>query len=162
MFRMYTGGSFYNVTTPAHDILPNQKRDLYWRWNVHGGLDIFLGKKYHILPTGMFMRQGVNDQLNTGLAFGVDFDKRRTNNNMAMTIGVFNRIHNLTSGVTADAIISYVSYEASGFKVGFTYDATISKLKNAGSGVGALELMLGYTIKSKDYNYRTAPVCPRF
>ncbi|MFN8322668.1 MAG: PorP/SprF family type IX secretion system membrane protein [Chitinophagales bacterium] len=160
-FAMYTGGSFYNVTTPSHNILPNQKRDLYWRWNAHGGLDIFLGKKYHILPSGMFMRQGVNDQLNTGLAFGVDFDTRRTNNGMAMTLGVFNRIHNLTSGVTSDAIITYVSYEGSGFKVGFSYDATISKLKNAGSGVGALELMLGYTIKSKDFNYRNSPICPR-
>ena len=36
---MYTGASFYNVTTPKNDILANQKHDLYWRLSLQTGLD---------------------------------------------------------------------------------------------------------------------------
>ena len=161
-FAMYLGGSFYNVTTPKYTILPNQKHDLYWRWNLQTGLDIALGKKSHILPSIMFMMQGVNDQLNTGLGFGYDL-----NDNMALTIGLYNRTNphkkiNTFIGTNADAIIPYVAYEIKGFKAGISYDATISKLKQAGGGVGSFEIMLGYTIKKKDYNYSTGLVCPRF
>ena len=161
-FAMYLGGSFYNVTTPKYTILPNQKHDLYWRWNLQTGLDIALGKKSHILPSIMFMMQGVNDQLNTGLGFGYDL-----NDDMALTIGLYNRTNphkkiNTFIGTNADAIIPYVAYEIKGFKAGISYDATISKLKQAGGGVGSFEIMLGYTIKKKDYNSQTGLVCPRF
>ena len=161
---MYTGGSFYNVTTPNHTILPNQKRDLYWRWNVHGALDITLGEKYHILPSGQFMRQGVNDQLNTGLGFGVDFKERgkRNQDPMALTIGVYNRIHNLTKGVTSDAIVPYIAFDIKRFRLGITYDATISRLKDSGPGVGAFELSVGYTFKKKGYSRRDDFIAPRF
>lgn len=161
---MFIGGSAYNVTTPGYNILPDQKRNLYFRWNAHGGLDISIKKLYHILPTGIFMRQGVNDQLQTGIAFGYDFEKRfsRDNRDLQFTIGVSNRIHNLTTGVTTDAIISHFSFLVNGFKFGFSYDATISSLKSAGSAVGALELMMGYTIKTKDSNRNKELGVPRF
>ncbi len=161
-FAMYFGGSFYNVTTPKHSILPNQKRDLYWRWNLQNGLDIKIGDKSHILPSLMFMMQGVNNQMNTGLGFGYDI-----NDDMALTIGLYNRINphkkiNDFRGTNGDALIPYGSYEIKGFKIGVSYDATISKLKQAGGGVGAFEIMLGYTIRNKDYDYGNSLVCPRF
>ncbi len=161
---MYTGGSFYNVTTPNHTILPNQKRDLYWRWNVHAALDVTLGEKFHILPSGQFMRQGVNDQLNTGLGFGVDFKQRGHKNQdpMSLTLGVFNRIHNLTKGVTSDAIIPYIGLDIKQFRLGITYDATISTLKRANPGVGAFEISVGYTIKKKGNSRRDDFIAPRF
>jgi type IX secretion system PorP/SprF family membrane protein len=161
---MYTGGSFYNVTTPKYDILPDQKRDLYWRWNVQAALDITLGKQFHILPSGQFMRQGVNDQLNTGLGFGIDFKERgkKADDPMSLTLGVFNRIHNLPQGVTSDAIIPYVGIDIKRFRLGITYDATISSLKSASSGVGAFEISVGYTVKKKGQSKRTDFIAPRF
>ncbi|MFN8297866.1 MAG: PorP/SprF family type IX secretion system membrane protein [Chitinophagales bacterium] len=159
---MYAGASVYNVTLPKYDILENQNKRLYWRWNVHSGLDITINKKMHILPSGMFTRQGVNDQLNVGLGFGYDFKDNRGDDNSSVTFGIYNRIHNMTTGVTTDAIIPYAGFVIAGFKIGVSYDATISKLKSAGSGVGALELHLGYTIKRKDYSYYRSVVCPRF
>lgn len=160
---MYTGGSFYNVTTPKHNILPNQKRDLYWRWNVQGAFDITLGERYHILPSGQFMRQGVNDQLNTGLGFGIDFKGRgsRADEPMSLTIGLYNRIHNLTKGVTSDAIIPYISFDIKRFRLGISYDATISSLKTSSPG-GACELSVGYTFKKKGYSSRRDFIAPRF
>jgi type IX secretion system PorP/SprF family membrane protein len=161
---MYTGGSFYNVTTPNHTILPNQKRDLYWRWNVHAALDITVGSKYHILPSGQFMRQGVNDQLNTGIGFGIDFKERgsRTDDPMSLTLGVYNRIHNIPTGVTSDAIIPYIGFDIKRFRLGITYDATISSLKTTGPGIGAFEISVAYTIKKKGYSRRDDFIAPRF
>jgi len=161
-FAMYLGGSFYNVTTPKYDIIPGQKRDLYWRWNLQTGLDIKLGDKIHLLPSIMFMRQGVNDQLNTGIGFGYD-----VSDDMALTLGVYNRVNphkkiNNYLGTNGDAIIPYAAYEIKGFKIGLSYDATISKLKQAGGGVGAFEIMLGYTIRNRDNDYGNGLVCPRF
>lgn len=161
-FSMYTGASFYNVTTPKNDILAGQKHDLYWRMTLHTGLDIKAGQRYHVLPSILFMHQGVSNQLNTGLGFGVDLTY-----DMAITLGLYNRINphgkiNGSSGLNADAIIPYLGLDLKGFKIGLSYDATVSHLKNAGHGVGAFELALGYTIKRRDYNLKNSLVCPRF
>ena len=157
----YTGASFYNVTFPKYDILADNNRKFYWRWNVHSGLDIILGEKFHLLPAAMFTRQSVNDQLNIGLGFGYDI-KQSYNESAAFTMGVYNRIQNITAGVTSDAVIPYVGFAYSGFKIGLSYDATISNLRKSGTGIGGLEIHLGYTIKRRDYNFAHSLICPRF
>jgi len=104
------------------------------------------------------MRQGVDNQLNTGLGFGIDFA-----DDMNLTLGLYNRINTLTTGgANGDAIIPYLAVELKGFKLGISYDATLSKLKSAGSAIGALELSLSYTGKRKNYNFKSALICPRF
>lgn len=154
---MYAGFAVNNAAVPKYDVIPGQKRSVYFRWNVHAGLDVLLGKKHHLLPSGYFTRQGVNDQLNTGLGYGFDISDKA-----GITLGIYNRIHNLTKGVTGDAIIPYFGFTVSGFKLGLSYDATVSKLKSSGSGVGALEIHLSYILQKKDYVYRRAVICPRF
>jgi type IX secretion system PorP/SprF family membrane protein len=157
LLGMYAGASLFNISTPKYDILSGQKHDLYLRYNVHGGFDFTVAKKYHILPSLMFMRQGVNNQINTGLGFGIDFDA-----DMALTLGIYNRINTLTSGAMADGVIPYAGFEIKGFKLGVSYDATVSQLKSAGSAVGAFELSLTYVGKRKEYNFKNALLCPRF
>jgi len=159
MVGVYLGGSFFNISMPNYGILSDsQKRAMYWRWNTHGGVDITIKKKYHILVSGMFMRQSVNDQLNTGTGFGMDFKDR-----YSFTIGFYNRIHNLTTGVTKDALIPYMAVETAGFKLGMTYDVTISDLKTVNSTVGALEFSIQYNVQEKNYRKRRYDLqSPRF
>ena len=155
---LYAGGSLFNLSSPKYDILANQKNDLYLRWNVHAGADITIAKKYHLLPALMYMRQAVDNQLNTGLGFGIDFA-----DDMNLTLGLYNRVNTLKAGgANGDCIIPYLAVEIKGFKLGISYDATLSQLKNAGSAIGALELSLSYTGKRKNYNYKSALICPRF
>ncbi|MCW5906267.1 MAG: PorP/SprF family type IX secretion system membrane protein [Chitinophagales bacterium] len=154
---MYAGFAVNNATVPKYNVIDGQKRSLYFRWNVNAGLDVIVAKKHHILPSGFFTRQGVNDQLNTGIGYGYDFSERA-----GITLGIYNRIHNLTKGVTGDAVIPYFGFNVSGFKLGLSYDATVSNFKNAGTGVGALEIYLSYTLAKKNYNFRNAMICPRF
>ena len=155
---LYAGGSLFNLYQPKYDILTGDNSTLYLRWNVHAGADITIAQKYHLLPALMFMRQGVDNQLNTGLGFGIDFS-----DDVNLTLGLYNRINTLKSGgANGDAIIPYLAVELKGFKLGVSYDATLSQLKSAGSAIGALEFSLSYTGKRKNYNYKSALICPRF
>jgi type IX secretion system PorP/SprF family membrane protein len=155
---LYAGGALFNLYQPKYDILTGDNNNLYLRWNVNAGADITINKKYHLLPMLMYMRQGVDNEMNTGLGFGIDF-----NEDMNFTIGLYNRINTMASGgANGDAIIPYAAFEIKGFKLGLSYDATISQLKSAGSAIGAIELSLTYTGKRKNYNYKSALICPRF
>ena len=58
-----------------------------------------------------------------------------------------------------DAVIPYVGLEFSDFRLGVTYDATISSLKSASQGRGGMEVSLIYIKKSADS--RGLP-CPKF
>jgi type IX secretion system PorP/SprF family membrane protein len=158
MVGVYLGGSFFNISMPKYNMLSNESKNMYWRWNAHGGLDISLKKKYHILLSGMFMRQSVNDQLNTGIGFGMDFKER-----YSFTFGFYNRIHNLTTGVTKDALIPYTAIEMKGFKLGMSYDVTISDLKTVSSSVGGIELSVQYSFQEKNFRKRRYDLqSPRF
>jgi len=154
---IYAGGSFFNISTPKFDVIAGQSRDLYWRYNTHAGVDIILGKKYHILPSLMYMSQGPDNQMNVGIGFGDDFTET-----MMLTAGIYSRFNTLTVGANPDAMIPYVAFDLRGVKLGISYDVTISTLKNSGSMVGALEMTVTYTPKGKHYNPRTALIAPRF
>lgn len=158
LVSMYAGGSLFNIAPPKYDVLANQTEYLYLRGNVHAGFDFTIDKRYHILPSLMWMSQGPDNELHTGLGFGINFD-----DDMELTLGLYNRINTLKSnGVNGDAVIPYAAFEVKGFKLGVSYDATLSQLKNAGSAVGALEFSITYTGKRKNYNYKSALICPRF
>ena len=139
------------------DILAGQSLNQYLRYNIHGGFDFTANKRYHILPAIMFMSQSTVNELNVGLGFGIDFAPGTT-----LTIGIYDRINTLSSGANNDGVIPYIGFEIKGFKLGLSYDATTSSLKNAGSGVGAFEISLSYTGKRKEYDYKNAMICPRF
>src|ERR1043165_4764031 len=152
-FGMFAGGSFYNVTKPKVNVLGDEKQELYWRMNIQASADAKIGMRYHLLPSLMFMKQGVSHQLVTGLGLGIDITY-----DVAVTLGLYNRV-NPHAKTNADAIIPYAGFEAKGFKLGVSYDVTLSNFKNTGKGVGALELSLGYTFKRKEYNLKNSLVC---
>ena len=49
-----------------------------------------------------------------------------------------------------------------GFKVGTSYDFTMSKFKAAGPGTGGLEISLIYVGRPKNTDLRNIMFCPRF
>jgi type IX secretion system PorP/SprF family membrane protein len=156
---LYLGGAFSNITTPKYNLTTDQaKKDLPFRWNVAGGMDFKLGKKFHLLPSGLFMRQATADQLNTGLALGVDVKQ-----DASVTFGFYNRVNDLTNkNKQADALIAYFGFDVKGFKVGTSYDFTMSKFKAAGPGTGGLEISLIYVGRPKNTDLRNIMFCPRF
>ena len=155
---VYLGGAFFNTTTPKYNLTTQAKKDLFFRWNIQAGFDIGIGKRFHILPSGLFMRQSTANQLNTGLGFGYDITQRAS-----VTLGLYNRVNDLTSSDRQfDAVIVYAGFEVKNFKLGASYDFTLSKLKAAGSGVGGLEISMIYIGLPKNYDVKQIMFCPRF
>ncbi|HEY0262141.1 MAG TPA: PorP/SprF family type IX secretion system membrane protein [Chitinophagales bacterium] len=159
MLSMYVGGAFYNAASMKYNLeANNEKRDLYYRGNAQVGFDVAFGK-YHILPSVLFMQQSTADQLNIGLGFGYDFSEKTT-----LTLGLYVRGNDITNKYNqADAVIPYFAAEFTSYKIAVSYDATVSKFKAAGAGVGALEISFIYTLMQKGkLPLNNFLYCPRY
>ena len=157
--NVYAGGAVFNTSVPKYNLVANQTRQtLSLRGDISAGLDFKLGKRYHILPSGLWMRQSTANQLNTGIGFGYDFSLRTS-----LTLGVYNRVNDITSADRqVDAAIAYAGLQVRNFKLGASYDFTMSKLRNAGPGTGGFELSLTYIGKMTGIDERLMMFSPRF
>jgi type IX secretion system PorP/SprF family membrane protein len=157
---LYAGGTFFNTTVPKVNLVSNQNKEtLSLRGNISGGMDFSIGKRFHILPSVMWQRQSNDNELNSGLGFGYDINKR-TN----LTLGVYNRVNDVLDAYRqADAAIAYAAFQINGAKIAVSYDVTVSKFGNNNTaGTGGLEISfiyIGITEKLKD---RDVIFCPRF
>ena len=157
---LYAGGTIFNTTVPKVNLASGQsKQTLSLRGNITGGMDFTIGRRYHILPSALWMRQSNQDQLNTGIGFGYDINMR-TN----ITLGIFNRVNNVTNAFhNVDAAIAYAAFQIKGFKIGASYDFTVSKFRDANNaGTGGLEISLMYIGLPKILDERNMLFCPRF
>jgi type IX secretion system PorP/SprF family membrane protein len=156
---LYAGGTIFNTTVPKLNLVADQgKQTLELRGNISGGMDFTLGRRYHILPSVLWMRQSTDNELNTGIGFGYDINMR-TN----ITLGIYNRVNDLIDAYhQAEAAIVYAGFQIKGFKLGVSYDFTVSKLDNGNSGSGGLEISLMYIGLPKIFDERKMMFCPRF
>jgi type IX secretion system PorP/SprF family membrane protein len=156
---LYIGGTIFNTTVPKVNLVEAQgKQTLSLRGNISGGLDFTLGRRYHILPSVLWMRQSEANELNTGIGFGYDINMR-TN----ITLGIYNRVNDLIDAYRhADAAIAYAAFQVKGFKLGVSYDFTVSKLSSGNSGTGGLEISVMYIGLPKIFDERRMMFCPRF
>jgi len=156
---MDIGGTIFNTTVPKVNLVTDQnKQTLSLRGNITGGLDFTLGRRYHILPSVLWMRQSNDNQLNSGVGFGYDINMR-TN----LTLGIYNRVNDLLDAYHhADAAIVYAAFQIKGFKLGASYDFTVSKLSSGNPGTGGLEISLTYIGFPKVFDERQMLFCPRF
>ncbi|MCW3128394.1 MAG: hypothetical protein JWO03_4052 [Bacteroidetes bacterium] len=156
---LYLGGTIFNTTVPKYNLSTGQdKKSLYLRGNISGGLDFAIGRRIHILPSVLWMRQSVTNELNTGLGFGYDINM--TTN---VTLGIYNRANDIiTKYHQAESAIVYAAFQVKGFKLGASYDFTVSKFKEAGAGTGGLEISLMYIGLPKVYSLKEIMFCPRF
>ena len=156
---LYLGGTIFNTAVPKVNLVADQNKEtLELRGNVSGGMDFTLGRRYHILPSVLWMRQSTANELNTGLGFGYDINLRTS-----ITLGIYNRVNDLVDAYRhADAAILYAGFQVKGFKLGVSYDFTVSSLSNGNSGTGGLELSLMYIGLPKIFDERKMMFCPRF
>jgi len=156
---LYVGGTIFNTTVPKVNLVADQNKEtLSLRGNASGGLDFTLGKRYHILPSVMWQRQDGTSDLNAGIGFGYDINMRSN-----ITLGVFDRANNLLDSYRQDdAAIFYAAFQIKGFKLGASYDFTVSKLSSGNPGTGGLEISLIYIGITKVLTERNMMFCPRF
>lgn len=159
LLGLYAGGCIFNTTVPKIDLAANQAgQNLQLRGNLTAGLNLTFKRRYHLLPSVLWMRQSVENQLNTGLGFGYDINMRAN-----ITLGIYNRVNDLLDHYhQADAAIGYAAFQYKGFKLGVSYDFTIAKLATGNPGTGGIEISLMYVGLPKFYHERDMMFCPRF
>jgi hypothetical protein len=114
------------------------------KYTVHAGGNIPIGGKYSessISPNMMYRQQGDFKQLNLGLYF----------KKQQIVGGLWYRGN--------DSFIMLLGLESGAFRLGYSYDVTISKLTNATAG--SHELSLGYQFSCKPPSKKYRPgICP--
>ncbi len=134
--KFYFGAALKHLNTPSESILlvnDNLSRGLPLRYTIHGGTEIVVnkGNKLHapsfISPNFLFVSQGPYRQLNVGAYAGLG----------PVIAGAWYR-HTFKN---ADAAILMAGFRQGVFKMGISYDLTVSGL--AGQSGGTYELSLG-------------------
>ena len=137
----YAGISAYHINRPNVSFQNNSVQRMSMRTSLHAGLELPLSSRLSVLPSMMYLRQGVHAQLNIGTKLGVSNSSNSFISNVQG--GIFYRAgQDVMGNIHSDAIITILSLQLKGIQVGFSYDFTISKLKV--NTLGALEFSVGY------------------
>lgn len=155
--NIYGGIAVHHLTEPSNSFYNDGNSKLEMKYTVHGGAFIDLTGSYSgdnnyggfaVSPNFLYMQQGDFHQLNVGLYV----------NKRPFIAGAWFR-HNFEN---ADAIVPMIGIEWKGFKVGYSYDITLSELGNTAGG--AHEVSAGYQFNCFDQKRirEKAINCPSF
>lgn len=142
---------------------------LYTKNTFHAGGQFEIARDISILPAVVLFFQGKQREYNLGTSFR--FDTGTRNEPQSWQVGAWFRsgtkalVYDLEGkevgggGFHADAIIFSTRFNYNQFGIGFSYDATVSGLRDGGNAVGSFEFSLNYFICGPE---KRAVYCPRF
>lgn len=146
--NFYVGFSAAHLTQPNESLVTGNS-PLPLKISGHAGAIIPLNSsKYStneatISPNILYRSQGTFQQLNMGLYV----------NTKNIVFGAWYR--------NKDSFIALVGIQTDNFKVGYSYDVTVSKLTNASGGSHEVSMQLIFPCKPKKRSFRTIS-CPSF
>ncbi|MCB9016508.1 MAG: type IX secretion system membrane protein PorP/SprF [Lentimicrobiaceae bacterium] len=153
--RVYGGVAVNHLTQPDNSFYSNGASKLDMKMTVHAGalIDMRDGirsgdvEDLSISPNIMYQQQGQFHQLNLGLYLNV----------YPFVIGGWFR-HNFEN---PDAVIALVGFQHEKFKIGYSYDYTVSRLTNITGGAHEVSFAWQFDCGQKTIKQR-AIKCPRF
>lgn len=153
--RSYLGVAVHHMNQPDNSYYSNGDSQLDMKITAHAGALIGLEgvnrsvevEDLSISPNIMYQQQGEFHQLNAGMYF----------NMYPFVIGSWFR-HNFEN---PDAVIVLLGFMTEKFKVGYSYDYTISKLTNATGGAHEISFTYQFDCREKTFKQK-AIKCPRF
>jgi len=141
--------SFYGETTTEA---------LTSRVTAHAGGEFELNKGLSFVPNIIYMGQGQHRQINLGTALRFHLGPR--SEQQSWQLGGWYRIGNkVGGGLHSDAVILSTRFDYGNYGIGFSYDITVSQLRQAGNANGAFEFSLNYFICGPE---KRSVYCPRF
>jgi type IX secretion system PorP/SprF family membrane protein len=146
----FAGFAAHHINEPNESLVSGDSK-LPMKFTLHAGTNIDMagpGGKYttnsaKISPNIMYRNQGTFNQLLLGLYVKKD----------ALTLGAWYR--------DSDAFILSLGIETNVFRIGYSYDVTVSKLTMASGGSHELSMGINFPCKPKRKTYRTI-TCPSF
>jgi type IX secretion system PorP/SprF family membrane protein len=142
--RLFVGFAAHHLTQPDEGLIGYSKLPL--KITAHAGATIPVGERNSgttISPNILFQKQQDFQQLNLGVYFTKD----------ALVGGLWYR--------NQDSFIVLLGIQKGIFKIGYSYDVTVSKLTNATAGSHEISLGLNFFCKKPKPKYRPG-VCPSF
>ncbi len=143
--RYFFGFAAHHINQPEEGFIQQTGVKLPIKFTGHAGAMIPLekGMESYISPNILYQRQQDFQQLNLGLYFVKN----------QIVGGVWYR--------NQDAFIVLIGIQTKNFKVGYSYDVTVSKLANVSAGSHELSMQLQFECRPKKRKFRTVS-CPSF
>jgi len=138
--NIYAGISVFHINRP-NTSFQNDDVPLSIKTSVQAGGELPLSSRLSLLPSMLYLNQGVQGQLSIGAMVSLS----NMTNSFVSNIqgGVFYRAGKGSEGLLhSDAIITVLSLQLKGVQLGFSYDYTISNLNF--DTLGTLEFSVGY------------------
>lgn len=159
--RFYIGAAVHHLTEPANSFYEtDDSRSVHFRkYTLQAGYEIPLAEQgvYQteypsLFPSLIYQQQQQFHQLNYGLYF------QRT----PMVVGIWYRQF-LSSpiGGYSDAIVALAGFEYDKFKIGYSYDMTVSSLQNVSGGAHEISFTLKFNCPERGPRFRRIK-CPVF
>lgn len=142
--RYFFGAAFHHLTQPDEGLIGPSK--LPMKITAHAGAVLPIGDKGNqttISPNVLYQKQQDFQQLNLGVYV----------NKGAIVGGLWYR--------NQDSFIALIGITQNHFKIGYSYDVTVSKLTNATAGSHEVSFSLQFECKPKKKKFRTVS-CPSF
>jgi type IX secretion system PorP/SprF family membrane protein len=148
--HFFFGLAAYNLNTPNESLIKNGDSPQKIRLTAHAGADIKIGSKSRYSKQTSLM-PNIIYQYQQGF--------------MEINLGTYVKHGNLTFGAwyrNKDAFILSMGINTKSFRLGYSYDVTVSKLNN-GVSYGSHEVSMGINLSCKDkpISYRSLS-CPSF
>lgn len=156
---LYYGGSMFHILQPKEQLLGAAEYELKRRYVGHAGAEFALGKVIRLMPSLIFLNQANQNALNVGLSIGFDMTQ-----DVFLHTGAYYRVADNLEGKfgASDAAIFYAAFEYKVVRLGFSYDATVSTLKNTPKPTGAFEMSLVLIGLPRIMDNKSLLFCPRF
>lgn len=156
--QFFAGAAIHNLTEPNQSFYYRnssaEQFKLPRRYTAHAGMNIYLTNQRNeqerivLSPNILFMSQRNYNQLNLGL-----YLKRQ-----ALTTGLWIR----QTSKNTDAAIFLIGLKFPKFRIGYTYDLTLSSARTATQGSNELTAAFEFGIKRKERRVFKPIVCPEF
>ena len=155
----YVGGAMHHLNQ-ANVSFYGETADeaLTTRFTLHAGGEFAINRDMSVVPGFIYMTQGQHMEINfgTSLRFGLG----PKSDQQSWQLGAWYRIGNkVDGGIHSDALILMTRFDYGNYGIGFSYDITVSKLRQAGTANGAFEFSLNYLICGPE---KRSVYCPRF
>jgi len=136
--KYYGGFAAHHLTTPDNGFYNLTDSQLQMKMTVHGGANFDVGMNGHnepiiVSPNILFQQQGKFHQLNVGCYV----------NYYPFVGGLWMR-HNFEN---ADAAIILLGFKQNNWKVGYSYDITLSEISNASGGAHEISFAWEFCIE---------------
>ncbi len=155
----YVGLAIHHLNQPNVSFYgANSVESLTSRITFHAGGEFEMNSDISIVPGFIYMKQGEHVEFNFGSSFRFNLGSR--SEQQSWQLGAWYRVGNkVEGGIHSDALILSTRFDYGNYGIGFSYDITVSQLRQAGTANGAFEFSLNYFICGPE---KRSVYCPRF